>query len=285
DGDPGDTSAHREPVSPEALCFIPKRFSEARRVAVLAGVGATDERFALDEDRLPAAEAVRVRLAHGPVAELVQLLVSLPEAFLQPDVLAVDPEAGSVERSLRIEPVVDERGDELHVRLRLDEAAHHAERPEQLAAAQQKAGDDRVVRPPPRLDGSADREACAAALEDDARARRDGHGAEPVEQALDERDGHAVAVDGAEVDGAAGGLGNGSLLPAPPPLEIDRVNQLADIRAVANACEPVFQRELRAAHAAAQRRRRALEQPASLERDDPLRGRRQLSDLRAPTPG
>ena len=54
----------------------------------------------------------------------------------------------------------------------------------------------------------ADREARAAVLEDDAGSRGDDPRAEPLEEALDERDGHPLAVDRAEVDGPAGRLGH-----------------------------------------------------------------------------
>ena len=53
--------------------------------------------------------------------------------FLEQDA-AVDAEARPVERRLRVERVVDERGDELDVGLRLDEPAHDAERPERALA-------------------------------------------------------------------------------------------------------------------------------------------------------
>ena len=60
--------------------------------------------------------------------------------------------------------------------------------------------------PPAGLDRARDGEARAAVLEHDAGPRRDDARAEALVEALDERDGHAVAVDGAEVDGAAGRL-------------------------------------------------------------------------------
>ena len=63
--------------------------------------------------------------------EPLELVRALPEALLERERVALDPEARPVERRLRVEPVVDERRHELHVRLRLDEAAHDAERAEQ----------------------------------------------------------------------------------------------------------------------------------------------------------
>ena len=51
-----------------------------------------------------------------------------PEALLEEHAFAVDAKARPVERRLRVEAVVDERGHELEVRLGLDEPAHHTER-------------------------------------------------------------------------------------------------------------------------------------------------------------
>ena len=58
----------------------------------------------------------------------LELLRAVPQPLLQPDDVAVDEEARAVERRLWVEAVVHERRDELHVRLGLDVAAHHAER-------------------------------------------------------------------------------------------------------------------------------------------------------------
>src|SRR3989442_4000723 len=65
-----------------SLTDAPYRRLEAGRVAVLAVIRAADEGVAGDEDRLAAAEAVGVRIAHRPVAEPLELGVSLPEPFL-----------------------------------------------------------------------------------------------------------------------------------------------------------------------------------------------------------
>ena len=54
--------------------------------------------------------------------------------------------ARRVQRRLRVEPVVHGRRDQLDVALRLHVPAHHAERPDRLAAAGQEARDDRVER-------------------------------------------------------------------------------------------------------------------------------------------
>src|SRR5262245_63170959 len=124
----------------------------------------------------------------------------LPHPLFEQDLVPLDTEARPVERGLRIEGVVDEGGDELHVRLRLDESTRDPERPAELAVAEKQRRDDRVVRTSPGLDSAADREARAAALQDDAGARGDDSGAEPLVQALDEGDRHAVTVDGADVD-------------------------------------------------------------------------------------
>ncbi len=84
-------------------------------------------------------------LAHGRDARSLELVGAVPEPLLQPDDVAVDEEARAVERGLGVETVVHEARDELHVRLGLDVAAHHAERATQAAVAEQHARDDRVV--------------------------------------------------------------------------------------------------------------------------------------------
>src|SRR5581483_4832083 len=252
----------------------PRRASDAGRVAVLAGIGAADERVALEEDRLAATEAERLRLAHRPVAEALEVEVALPQPLLEPDDVAVDAEAGAVERGLRVEAVVDERRDELHVRLRLDEAAHDAERAVEAPVAEEHPRDDRVVRAAARLDRARDGEAGAAVLQHDAGSGGDDAGAERLEQALDEGGGHALLVDRAQVDGAAGRLADGPLLPVPPPLEVPGLDQVRHVRPVPHPCETVLEGELGAADATREARGRALEQTERLERDDSLRRRR-----------
>ena len=54
---------------------------------------------------------------------------SAPEPLLELHDVAVDHEPRPLERGLRVEPVVHDRGHELQVRLRLEESAHDAERP------------------------------------------------------------------------------------------------------------------------------------------------------------
>src|SRR5262249_10347979 len=137
-------------------------------VAVLTRVRAAYESIALHEDGLAGAERERVCLPHGSVAERLEVDVPFPEALLEPHPSGLGPEARPVECRLGVEPVVDEGRHELHVRLRLDEAAHDAERPEQVAVPEQHGRDDRVERPAARFDGPGDGEAGAAVLKDDA---------------------------------------------------------------------------------------------------------------------
>ena len=124
-----------------------------------------------------------------------------------------------------------------------------------------------------------DLEAGAAVLERDAGARCDEAGAEAHVVRLDEGDGHPVAVDRAEVDGAAGRLGDRRGLARAPAIEVLGGDQLRHVRAVAHALERVLERELHAADLRRERRRGALEQPEPLERRDALRRRRQLEHL------
>ena len=161
------------PLAAQLLRLIQSRRSEPCGVSVLARVGAADEDVARDEHRLARAEPADVRVAERLVAEPLQVGLVFPEPLLEPDQLSVDSEPRPVERGLRIEGVVDEPGDELHVRLRLDVAADDPERAEQAAVPEEHPRDDRVVGPPAGLDGAAERKARAAVLEDDARPRGD----------------------------------------------------------------------------------------------------------------
>src|SRR5439155_13623483 len=171
----GDNRRDRPGLGPPASRSGSSRYgprSETARVPVLAGIRAADQRISRDEDRLAAAEAGRVRVAHGLVAEPLQVGLTVPEALLEPDEVAVDTEPGTVERRLGVEAVVDDCGHELHVRLRLDEAAHHPERAHQLALPEEHSRDDRVVRPPARLDRPGDGEAGPTVLQHDSGPRR-----------------------------------------------------------------------------------------------------------------
>src|SRR5947207_9361652 len=127
------------------------------------------------------------------------------------------------------------------MRLRLDEAAHDPERPEQAPVAEEHARNGGVVWAAARYDRSRDREGGAAVLEDDAGSGRDDPGSEALVQALDEGHGHAVAVDRAEVDGAARGLGD-RCRPR-TRIQIRPCDQLAQVRAVPNAPKRVLESE------------------------------------------
>src|SRR5439155_9575074 len=108
----------------------------AGSVSVLAWIRAAEEGLAVDDDRLAAAEAEGVRVPDDFVSEPLELVRLTPQALFEADELAVDPETRLIERRLRVERLVDEGGDELDVRLRLDEASHDAERADELAVLQ-----------------------------------------------------------------------------------------------------------------------------------------------------
>jgi hypothetical protein len=152
-------------------------------VAVLAAVGAANQTPALAEDRLATAEEPVLAARERAQTELLELGSAPREALLEQDVATLEAEAGAVERGLRVEAVVDERGDELEVGLSLDEAAHDPERAEQAAVAEEHPWDERVVRPPTRLNLARDGEARAAVLEDDAGPRSDDAAPEALEEA------------------------------------------------------------------------------------------------------
>ncbi len=169
------------------------------------------------------------------------------------------------------------------MRLRLDEAAHVPERPEQRPVAPQHPRDDRVVGPPARLDAPVDGEARAAVLQRDARARRDDERAEALVEALDEGDGHPVGVDHAEVGRAARELARRAGRLAAAALQVGRIEEMRDVGAVPDARHRVLEREARARRCGSTRRRlEPVEEAERLERGDALARRRQLDDLGAP---
>ena len=205
----------------------------------------------------------------------------LSQAPFELDRVAVDPEAGPVEGDLWIQVFVDERGHELDVRLRLYEAAHDAERPEQPSFSQEHPGDDRVVRPTAGNDASGNCEARAAVLKDDAGAGRDDARPEAVVEALDQRDGHTVAVHGAEVHGATRELAHRRRRIPAASREEAGLQEIGDVGVVPHACERVSERETHALHPCRRRGLAQREQPKAFERGDPLRWRRQLADGRS----
>ena len=239
--------------------------ADERAVPLEDDLTAAERRHGLLTDRLEPEPPDRVRLG--------------PEALLELHLVAVDLEAGSVQRSLGVELVVHEGGDELHVGLRLDEAAHVAERAEQRPVRDEHARDDRVVGPAPRLHPPGHGEAGTAILEHDAGPGRNHAGAEAVVEALDERHGHAVAVDCAQVDRAGPRLGYGKRRGGAALLEEGGIEQLGDVGAVPHAGQAVLERELRRDHARREIGAEPFEQAQRLERDDALRGRRQLEHL------
>ena len=122
--------------------------------------------------------------------------------------LAVEGEAArQVQRRLRVEAAVDDRGHELGLAGRLVVPAHHPEHAGGAAAAAQQAGDDGVHRPLARPDRvrmpGLDPEGPAAAVQQHAGLGVEQAAAEAVEDRVDEGDGIAVAVDDAEIDGVA----------------------------------------------------------------------------------
>src|SRR4051794_1735080 len=139
-------------ASVNAMRVSLQRPSEAGSVPVLARLGAADERVALHQDGLSAAEAAVVGRDLRPVpATGERALVAAQSGLeLQEPVAAVtvEAEARRIQRGLRVEALVEQARDELHVALWLHVAAHQAERAEQLTVAQQHARDDRVERPP-----------------------------------------------------------------------------------------------------------------------------------------
>src|SRR6266545_6548144 len=96
------------------------RWSEAGGITVLARIGAPHQRVALHEDRLSAAEGERVGLQDDVVAQPLELVRALPQPLLEEHGLSGHPKARPVESGLRVEAVVDQGGDELHVGLGLD---------------------------------------------------------------------------------------------------------------------------------------------------------------------
>src|ERR1700733_15243573 len=100
--------------------------SDSERAAVLACVRATEQRLVTDDDRLTAAEYAAPGLLAHVKSEPGELVRAPPQRLLEAERRAVDPEAAAVDRHLRV-AVRQQRGQELHVRLGLDEPAHQAE--------------------------------------------------------------------------------------------------------------------------------------------------------------
>ena len=100
-------------------------------------------------------------------------------------------------------------------------------------------------------------------------------------QLWDERDGHPVGVDSAEVDSPAGRLAHGLGTRSDALVEIGVADQLGDIGSVTYPCQPVLERQPYALDERGQRRLRALEEPERLERDDALIGGWQLQYFRS----
>ena len=136
-----------------------------------------------------------------------------------------------------------------------------------------------MVGPAPRLHPPGHGEAGTAILEHDAGPGRNHAGAEAVVEALDERHGHAVAVDCAQVDRAGPRLGYGKRRGGAALLEEGGIEQLGDVGAVPHAGQAVLERELRRDHSRREIGAEPFEQAQRLERDDALRGRRQLEHL------
>src|SRR5215213_4528785 len=88
---------------------------EARREAVLARVGAAEDAAVADVDGLAAAERWAARLLDHGQPGLPQPVGPLPQRFLQQDGVAVDAVARPVQRRLRVEALVDQRGHVLDV--------------------------------------------------------------------------------------------------------------------------------------------------------------------------
>ncbi len=106
-------------------------------------------------------------------------------------------------------------------------------------------------------------------------------GTEAVEDALDERDRHAVGVDGAEVHRSARELARRAGRVVPSPVEVGRLEEVGHVGAVADVGERVLQREPRARDAVRQRRLEPSEQAERLERRDALPRRGKLEHLDA----
>ena len=96
-------------------------------------------------------------------------------------------------------------------------------------------------------DRALDREAGAAVLEDHPGPGRVDARTERLVEALDERHGHPLAVDRAEVDGAAGRLAHVAGDVAAALVEVGGIDQAAHVRPVAHVRERILQPELRTA--------------------------------------
>ena len=94
----------------------------------------------------------------------------------------------------------------------------------------------------PADDRALHREPGGAIVEDNAGRARDHPGAERLVQALQQRDGHAIAVDRAHADGASGRLGDTPRDLLPARAHVLGREQMGDVGAVANRSERVLER-------------------------------------------
>ena len=166
------------------------------------------------------------------------------------------------------------------MRLGLDEPAHQAERPDQLAAAGQHPRDQRVVRARAADDRALHREPGGAVVQDDPARPRDHARPERLVQALEQRHRHPVAIDRAHADGSPGRLGDGAGKRRPPRGHVLGRQQMADVGAVADVRERVLERQRHRADQLAQPGLVA-EDRERLERGDALGRWRQLCDVDA----
>src|SRR5205823_7436855 len=109
-----------------------------------------------------------------------------------------DEKTRPLDRFLRIEPVIEQVGENLYVEHRLPVAAHRRQGVHRTLVARDDGGDQRVERPLARRQHAGMRrlelEMAATILEQDAAAGDDNARAEAVEQALDDAGDVAVAI-------------------------------------------------------------------------------------------
>ncbi len=139
-------------VNAMAAVYRARRSSESRRVPVLAGLAAAHEDVVLHERSPDRRRSVRGRgraARGGPVARArpraARAAARARASRRRP--ARSTRKRGASSAACGSSALAEQVLDDLQVTLRLEVAAHHAERPEQRAVAHEQAGDDRVERP------------------------------------------------------------------------------------------------------------------------------------------
>ena len=264
----------QEPSGRTDMCRVPSaRYdvalgtrSDPAGVAVLARVGAADQRVARDEDRLAAAEAVRSRSRARSCSRGAGGRARGPRAPPRGARAPVDPEAGRSSAACGSRPSSTSAETSCMCACAWMKPPMTPNGPSSSAVAEEHPRDDRVVRPPAGLHARRRPRSTRRGSAGRRRSRARRRPSRSLVQALDERDGHAVLVDRAEVDRAARGLGARPRRPARRASRYAGVISSETSAPSRTRASESSSASCDAADLPGEPGRRALEQPERLER-------------------